>query len=244
MNRLVLVTGATGGVGTTLCRNLSCNYQVLAVGRNSQYLVELNKKIPSIHTYCVNLGSSGEVCQLVDELLNQYSYIPYIINNAGVNISQPLAELSIDELERSLTVNAISPFIIMKGMLPAMRVHNFGRVVNITSGAPMNCFPGYGAYSASKAALNALTVTEAREHQNYDIKINLMSPGPVRSGMAPSAPMDPEVCLPTLEYLLSLDDQGPNGRFFWLGRELPLFPDLKGVDWLHGTASDEFTRIG
>ena len=102
------------------------------------------------------------------------------------------------------------------------------------SGVPLNCAPGYGAYSASKAALNVFTVSAARECASCNIKINLMSPGPVRSGMAPDAPLDPSVCHPTADYLLELGADGPTGRFFWLGREIPLFPDLSGVCWLEG----------
>jgi NAD(P)-dependent dehydrogenase (short-subunit alcohol dehydrogenase family) len=243
MNHHVLVTGATGGVGTTLCRYLADKHQVLAVGRQPHRLAELHEMLPTISTYCCDLGNPEDVSRFVDMLRREYDYIPHVVNNAGVNIPHSLAELSREELEQSLVVNAIAPFLIMQGLLPAMRRHNYGRIVNITSGAPMNCFAGFAAYSASKGALNALTVTAAREHEEYDIKINLMSPGPVRSGMAPSAPMEPDVCLPTFEYLLNLDSNGPSGRFFWLGHELPLFPDLEGVDWLHGSASEAFPRI-
>jgi NAD(P)-dependent dehydrogenase (short-subunit alcohol dehydrogenase family) len=180
---------------------------------------------------------------MLDGLVNEYGHIPYVINNAGLNIAAPALQLSPEDLEESMRVNALTPYRIMHRLLGAMVEHNFGRIINITSGAPLNCFPGYGAYSASKAALNALTVTAAREHAAQDIRINLMSPGPVRSGMAPTAPMDPDVCHPTLDYLLTLPADGPTGRFFWLGRELPLFPDLAGVKWLEGTATDRFPRV-
>lgn len=243
MNSRILVTGATGGVGTALCRYLVDKYQVIAVSRNSQLLSELYDDNPSITTFKCDLADHKEVSQLIEFLISNYEYIPYIVNNAGVNLSDTLEQLSREDLETSLAINSIAPFLIMQGLLPEMRRKNYGRIINITSGAPMNCFAGFGAYSASKAALNALTVTAAREQKDYDIKINLMSPGPVRSGMSPSATMDPEVCLPTFEYLLNLDINGPTGRFFWLGHELPLFPDHQGVDWLRGSASGAYQRI-
>jgi 3-oxoacyl-[acyl-carrier protein] reductase len=86
-------------------------------------------------------------------------------------------------------------------------------------------------------------VTAAREYADHDIKINLMSPGPVRSQMAPDAPMDPSVCHPTVDYLLGLDQGGPTGRFFWLGYEIPLFPDLEGIHWLEGRADPRFRSV-
>jgi NAD(P)-dependent dehydrogenase (short-subunit alcohol dehydrogenase family) len=153
-----------------------------------------------------------------------------------------LEELTDDQIARSLQVNAVSPAKIMRRLLPVMKQQGFGRIINMTSGAPLNCFPGYGAYSASKAALNAFTVTAAREYADCNIKINLMSPGPVRSRMAPDGPLDASVCHPTVEHLLSLDKDGPTGRFFWLGYEIPLFPDLDGIQWLEGRADERYEK--
>ena len=124
-----------------------------------------------------------------------------------------------------------------------MKKNNFGRIINLTSGAPLNCITGFGIYSASKGALNALTVTAAREYSKYNIKINLMSPGPVRTEMTPDAPMHISVCYPTVDYLLNLDESGPTGKFFWLGYEVPLFPDLEGVEWLKGIGNSKLNKI-
>ena len=132
---------------------------------------------------------------------------------------------------------------ILKRFLPKMKENNFGRVIHLTSGAPLNCFPGYSAYSASKGALNAFTVTAAKECVDYNIKINLMSPGPVRTEMAPEAPMDVSACHPTVEYLFNLKEDGPTGKFFWLGYEIPLFPNLEGIRWLEGKADERYRRV-
>ena len=179
---------------------------------------------------------------MLDTIVAQHESIAYVINNAGVNVAGTLEELEDADVQRSLQVNAISPALIMRRLLPQMKAHDFGRVINMTSGAPLNCFPGYSAYSASKGALNAFTVTAARECAEYNIKINLMSPGPVKTNMAPNGPLDPSVCHPTVDYLLSLDADGPTGRFFWLGYEIPLFPILEGIEWLEGRADERYRR--
>jgi NAD(P)-dependent dehydrogenase (short-subunit alcohol dehydrogenase family) len=213
------------------------------VGREARRLAELYDGVPEITTYQADLAKPDEVERLLDRLLDEFGYIPYVINNAGVNAAGKVTTLSPETIEASLQVNALAPFRIMRRLLPKMVENNFGRIINVTSGAPLNCFAGYGAYSASKGALNALTVTASREYMDYDIKINLMSPGPVRSGMAPTASMDPAACHPTLDYLLNLGTGGPTGRFFWLGYEIPLFPDLQGIQWLEGRADERFKRI-
>ena len=75
------------------------------------------------------------------------------------------------------------------------------------------------------------------------MRINLMSPGPVQTEMAPHATMDPSACHPTVDYLLGVDENGPTGRFFWLGYEIPLFPNLEGIDWLAGKADSRFKQV-
>lgn len=243
MNKLVLITGATGGVGASVCRHLAGNYKVLALGRKARLLDKLSDGNTEIVPWVADLADLEDVEHALDGVLTKYDWIPFVINNAGINVAAEVTAMEPVVFHKSLQVNALAPFRIMQRLLPLMVENRFGRIINITSGAPLNCLPGYAAYSASKAALNALTVTAAREHAEQNIKINLMSPGPVRSGMAPSAPMDPSVCHPTLDYLLNLGSDGPTGRFFWLGRELPLFPDLEGVAWLQGTATGRFPKI-
>ena len=115
-------------------------------------------------------------------------------------------------------------------------------MINVTSGAPLNNFPNYGIYSGSKALLNSLTVTIAREYSEFDIKVNLMSPGPVKSEMSPEGPMDPSVCFPTVDYLLG-DSLEKTASFFWLGHEVPLTPNLEGVDWLKGQANGILDKV-
>jgi NAD(P)-dependent dehydrogenase (short-subunit alcohol dehydrogenase family) len=239
----LLITGVSSGVGLSLVRHLSDRFHVIGLVRKLDAARESFKDLAHVSLYQVDVADQAALSACLDEVLSRHGSPSYLINNAGVNIAGSLEQLQRSDLELSLAVNFLAPALIMKRLLPAMKASNFGRIINITSGAPLNCFAGYAAYSASKAALNALTVTAAREHETLNIKINLMSPGPVRSNMAPNAPMDPSVCHPTVDYLLNLPADGPTGRFFWLGYEIPLAPDLEGVQWLEGKASDRFRKV-
>ena len=134
---------------------------------------------------------------------------------------------------KSSNVNIIHNVKDLKFVLSKMVDNNFGRIINVTSGAPLDPNNNSVVYASSKASLNAITVATANECKNYNIKINLMSPGPVKSEMAPNGPLEPTICHPTMDYLLSIDNNGPSGKFFWLGYELPLYPDLK----------DEFSEL-
>ena len=241
---LLLITGVTSGVGLSLINHYAGKYHILALSSNEKKLKELFAGKEDVTTFQVDL-SDPEACDAAFRTLSEkYGYIPYLINNAGVNQKVELNDITYEQILEFLHVNAIAPMITMQRLLPLMKEHNFGRIINITSGAPLNCFPGFALYSASKGALNAITVTAAKEFADYNIKINLMSPGPVKSNMAPIAPMEPSVCHPTVEHLLTLDENGPTGKFYWLGYEIPIFPDLEGIEWLQGKAdSTKYTKV-
>jgi NAD(P)-dependent dehydrogenase (short-subunit alcohol dehydrogenase family) len=240
---VVLITGASSGVGLSLTHHLSGRFHVLAVARSLERLEAEFGADPDVTIYGLDLSDADAVQRVLSTMIDRHGFIGYVINNAGVIVRSPLEQLDEQDILHSLHVNALAPAAIMRRLLPAMRACGFGRIINVTSGAPLNCFAEFSAYSASKGALNAFAVTAAREHADTNIKINLMSPGPVRSRMAPDGPLDPSVCHPTVDYLLSLDAGGPTGRFFWLGYEVPLFPDLEGIDWLEGRADERFQKV-
>lgn len=244
MNRdLLLITGVSSGVGLSLARHLASRYRVIGVARQLAVAREALAGSGVEALYFADLAEPATLEQCLDEVTEKHGAPLNLINNAGVNRPSRLAALDTADLVTSLQVNLMAPLTIMRRFLPAMATAGFGRVINVTSGAPLNCFPGHTSYSASKGALNAATVTAAREYQDAGVRINLMSPGPVRSNMAPDAPMDPSACHPTVDYLLDPHTEPPTGGFFWLGHEIPLFPDLDGVQWLEGQAPARFRRV-
>ncbi len=244
MNRPnLLITGLSSGVGLSLARHLADRYRVIGLVRKLEETRRMFEDIPDLVLYGADLSNPTALTACLDRIVEEHGTPLRLINNAGVNHPARIEQLTPRDLSASLQVNCLAPLAIMQRLLPGMVAAGYGRIINITSGAPLNCFAGFAAYSASKAALNAVTVTAAREYADRDIRINLMSPGPVRSNMAPEAPMDPNVCHPTADYLLELPTNGPTGRFFWLGREIPLFPDLGGIQWLEGRAPERFRRV-
>jgi len=238
----VLVTGASSGVGRSVVSHLTGSFRVIAVARRGDRLEEIFGSDEDVVTRPLDLLDLSAVQDFCEEVLEVGPVVSHIINNAGINRPGGVTTLDQRDWDESVIVNAFAPLTIMRAFLPDMHARRFGRIVNVTSGAPLNCFAGYGAYSGSKALLNALTVTVAREFEAENIRINLMSPGPVRSEMAPQAPLDPAACHPTVDFLLNLPADGPTGRCFWLGHEVPLFPDLAGVDWLGGEANGNLRR--
>lgn len=239
----LLLTGASSGIGNSLAHHLSGEYDVIALARRIDRMQEEFAGNESVTSYELDLRDFDAIEQRLAEVRAEHGEINYLINNAGINVGGDIEELSPDAFLRSMRINAAAPMLLMQELVPSMAMNGFGRVINVTSGAPLNCPPGASAYSASKAALNTITVTAAAEWNTENIKINLMSPGPCRTEMAPDGPLDPSACHPTVDHLLNLDADAPTGRFYWLGYEVPLFPDLGDVQWMEGIGSDAMTRV-
>jgi NAD(P)-dependent dehydrogenase (short-subunit alcohol dehydrogenase family) len=227
----LLLTGASSGIGRSLARRFAGEYHVLALARRIERMEREYADEPWVTPYELDLAEAGAIPETLDALADEHGPIRHVINNAGINRGGEMATVDVADLRESMQVNAVAPVQILQCLLPEMREADFGRVVNVTSGAPLNCPAGAGAYSASKAALNTYTRTAARENDDRNVKINLMSPGPCRTEMAPDAPLEPSACHSTAAHLLELDADGPTGEFFWLDHRVPLRPDLSGTDW-------------
>jgi 3-oxoacyl-[acyl-carrier protein] reductase len=239
----LVLTGASSGVGRSLAHHLAEEYHVIALARRIKRMEEVFDDEPSVTPYELDLTDEQAIRERAAMIREQHGRVEYLINNAGLNVSGSVTELTPADVLKSMRVNAVAPLLLLQAFVPHMVENGFGRVINVTSGAPLNCPPEASAYSSSKAALNTITVTAAEEWRNTGVKLNLMSPGPCRTEMAPDGPLDPAACHPTVDYLLELDEDGPTGQLFWLGYRVPLFPELGDVRWMEGVGSDAMERV-
>ncbi|NNN48631.1 SDR family oxidoreductase [Vibrio sp. 2-2(8)] len=222
-----------------LVDKLNEKYNIITISRRvKERFKELN-----LTSYSCDISDEKELLNTLEVINRDVGHCEYIINCAGVLDKGSFDEKKINDVKYSMSVNAYAPLIIIENFIGKMKEENYGRIINLTSGAPLNCFPGFSCYSASKATLNALSTTLSKELDEYNISINLMSPGPVRSEMSPDSPIEPEVCLPTVEYLLSGKAKGEHNSFYWLGYKIPLFPDLNGINWLEGIGTKNLEKV-
>lgn len=240
----LLITGASSGVGNALTHYLSQRFHILALARRKEKMQKSFGNNTNIEIIESDLSSLTILQDTLDSITRHYNEVFYIINCAGTNQPQtPLENLDIQNLDYAITLNAKAPMMIIKHFLPTMKKHNFGRIINVTSGAPLNCAENFGIYSGSKALLNTLSVTLSKELKNTNIKLNLLSPGPVRSEMSPNATLEPNICFDMVDYLLNIDESCVGGGFYWIKWKVPLFPDLEGVEWLKGIGNHKLERI-
>jgi NAD(P)-dependent dehydrogenase (short-subunit alcohol dehydrogenase family) len=139
-----------------------------------------------------------------------------LVNNAGVLEDGNLLEVSDEKFQFSLRVNFLAPFDLIRLAAPGMIKRRYGRIVNVSSGwgSFAEGLSGPAAYSVSKAALNALTLSLSK-NLPHDVKVNSMCPGWVRTRMGgEGASRSPEEGADTAIWLATLPENGPNGGYF------------------------------
>ena len=190
-NKIVLVTGASRGIGAAIARSIGECGGTVAVHANANLdsaralSVEIGK---NSQAFQADLGIMKEVEQLYQQVLKEYGRIDVLVNNAGIAMSAPIEEENSDWLEnwnKTMTVNLTATALLCKMALPGFIQQEDGIIINISSRA---AFRGdqseYLAYAASKGGMTALTKSIARAYGKQNITAFGVAPGFTRTDMA------------------------------------------------------------
>jgi NAD(P)-dependent dehydrogenase (short-subunit alcohol dehydrogenase family) len=227
MDRIALVTGANRGIGFEACRQLAQRGMHVVLTSRDPALGEKSAAILraeglQITTYPLDVTRLVEVEAARDFIIEHFGRLDVLVNNAGVYLDRGIRmlEIPVEMVEETMAVNFYGPLHTTQAFIPNMIEHNYGRVVNVSSSAgSLSAMTaggsGMGAYAISKAALNALTRLTAKEVRAYNIKINTMGPGWVRTRLGGrGAARSPAQGVDTIIWLATLPKSGPTGGFF------------------------------
>jgi NAD(P)-dependent dehydrogenase (short-subunit alcohol dehydrogenase family) len=221
-NTLVaLVTGAAQGLGLATCKALIAKgYYVIALSRKpSEDLLSL---LPENHLLQVAQVDLSILDEVEEYIKNLETNIDVLINNAGVYLDKEsyertlsISELPISLLRSTLEVNVLAGLRLIQMVLPTMKQRNFGRIVNVSSG--MGRFVELDRrapyYRLSKVAMNAVTKIIADEVREFDIIINAVCPGWVRTNMGgPYAVRSIDEGIYGILHAACLPPSGPRGN--------------------------------
>jgi NAD(P)-dependent dehydrogenase (short-subunit alcohol dehydrogenase family) len=217
--RTALVTGANRGIGRAVCEALAARGGVdvvVAARRRDDAVATVEVLGDRARAVQLDLSDPGTVEARVGEIEHAVGAIDILVNNAGIMPPGRGLDASVGEVSAALAVNTVAPFALIRALAPGMQARGWGRIVNLSSGwgSFAERFGGPLAYSVSKAALNALTVTAA-DAVDPCVKVNAVCPGWVRTRMGgPDAHWSPEEAADTPVWLATLPDDGPTGGFF------------------------------
>jgi 3-oxoacyl-[acyl-carrier protein] reductase len=180
--RVALITGATGGIGKAITDRLVEDSFAVAV----HYAGNKAKADEAVETIKAQGGKAiavgGDVADEVamaaafDATEAEFGGVDVVINTAGIMLLSPIATLSLDDLDRMHRTNIRGTFVVSQQA--ARRVRSGGAIINLSSSLTRLQFPTYGAYAASKGAVDSMTLVLAREMRGKDITVNAVAPGP------------------------------------------------------------------
>jgi NAD(P)-dependent dehydrogenase (short-subunit alcohol dehydrogenase family) len=227
-DRVILVTGATGGIGRAVSRDLVRHgATVILHGRSERALEALYQELlplgpePVVAPVDLERAQGPQYQSLTTEIESRYGRLDGVLHNAAIlGDRSPIEHYDIGLWQRVLLVNLTAPFILTRCLLPLLRKSQDASVLFTTSGVGRRGRAYWGAYAVSKAGIEGLAEMLADELESTNIRVNQINPGGTRTKMRSRAyPAENPETLPTPEsitaaylYLLGPDSRGVRGR--------------------------------
>ncbi len=220
---IALVTGANRGIGLEVARQLAQNRMRVLIGardaaKGEAAALEMARGGFDVEAVTLDVSDAASIRALAEKL----GAVDVLINNAGVDYDTDQTAISADlaRVRRTFETNLFGAWAMAQAVAPGMRLRRWGRIVNVSSGAGSLASMGRGppGYSASKAALNALTRLLAGELAGTGVLVNSVCPGWVATDMGGRGGRLVQDGAASVVWAAMLPDDGPTGGFFRDGR--------------------------
>ena len=195
--KVVVITGASSGLGEATARLLSAQGASVALGarrvdRIQALARELTGRGGKALAIPTDVTHHDQVKKLVDEAVHAYGRVDVMINNAGLMPHSPLERLKIDDWNRTIDVNIKGVLYGIAAALPHMKAQKSGHIINVSSVAGHKVTPAGAVYAATKHAVRALSEGLRQEVKAYNIRTTVISPGAVATEL-PNAITEPDI---------------------------------------------------
>jgi len=183
-NKKILITGATGGIGSELVKKfVSLEGKVLATGTKTEKLDEIKKNYQNVMVKKFDISHHDRIEEFIENASLELGGLDVLINNAGINMDNLSLRMKDDEWKKVIDINLTSTFLLSKHAIKKMLKTKYGRIVNITSIVGHTGNLGQSNYSAAKAGIIGMSKSLAIEYAKKNITINCVSPGFIISNM-------------------------------------------------------------
>lgn len=230
--KIAAVTGGNRGIGFQICRDLAKKgFKVLLTARDpergNRSARNLQDEGLDVEFYPLDVISTESIDKFSEKVLAEFGQLHVLVNNAAILPDEisPALSVGLEEVRETIETNVYGVLRLSQKLIPTMIENNYGRIINLSSGMGQlsDMGSGYLAYRVSKTALNAVTRVLAQETSGYDIQINAVDPGWVKTDMGgPNAPSTPEEGADTVVWLSTRPAGEPSGMFY---------KNRKIIDW-------------
>lgn len=192
-DRVALITGASRGIGAAVAVRFAAEgAHVVLVARTVGGLEEVDDQVQRAGGRAtlvpMDLADYTKIDQMAAALHQRFTRLDVLVGNAGIlGTLSPMGHIDPKEWERVIAVNLTANWRLIRAMDPLLRMSDSGRAIFVTSGVARGVFPYWGAYAASKAALEHMVRTWAGEIAKTAVRVNLIDPGVVRTRMRAQA---------------------------------------------------------
>lgn len=211
--RWALITGASRGIGYLTALYMAekgCN--LILHGRTKEHCAKVLEEVKALGVEAYAVGAELSDLDAVEKMLQEIDAlgmrVDIVLNNAGLQIAyrNEYFKTPVSDYTESFKINTIAPAMICYHFMPKMKEYGFGRILNTTSGIKLD--PQQAGYSASKAALDKITIDLGHTVEGTDVMINLTDPGWCRTDLGgPHAPNAPESAIPGIVVGVFVDDK-------------------------------------
>ncbi|HEV8338212.1 MAG TPA: SDR family oxidoreductase [bacterium] len=223
--RVAVITGASRGLGREIARLFARKgARLVLVARGEAALRQAAEELSGITTVLTVATDVGEEAERITAMaVDRFGRVDVLINNASEIGPSPMPSLEDypwDALLRVFRINVVAPLHLSQLLLPQMKARREGVIINVTSDAGVQAYPGWGGYGASKAALEHLSRTLAAELEGSGIRVYVVDPGDMNTemhrqaepGIDLSGLPGPDVPAPAFVHLVE-EETAPFGRF-------------------------------
>ncbi len=187
-DKVILVTGASSGIGEATAKLLASKGAKVAVAaRSKDKINELALSLKDAYAVTVDMTDEASIANMVQETLSHYGRIDILINNAGQSVIGPVADVKVQDFKNIMDLNLYGPLRALQAVVPSMKENGGGIILNIGSRVSKMTIPGIGAYAATKYALNGLMLTARTELAASNIIVSVMHPGATQTNFGKNA---------------------------------------------------------
>jgi 3-oxoacyl-[acyl-carrier protein] reductase len=229
-NKWAAITGPSKGLGKRLAEQFwSAGYNLCLIGRDANLIQNQIKNLPEqknqrVVFFRCDLSDPQQVQILANELQRECPKINVLINNAA--IQGPIGfswEVSFDEWKTALNVNLLAPIAICRAVIPLMIANGGGSIINLSGGGATGPRANFSSYATAKAGLVRFSETLAEETRHYNIKVNCIAPGAMKTAMLAELIEKGSIAAGLKEFELAQKVFAQGGASMELVAELALF---------------------